>query len=361
MKKIMSIIIALIICLSQLSFVSAANNYTVKNSIIKKSDKFLDINIAIPYFEGFTSADKVNKIIKDLVADSIDDIQEVAKSLNEIDDEESIVWKSVLDISYNYFLNKDILSIQLNNYTFSGGAHGMTYILPITMNIKTGEIYNFKDLFQDGKSATKKIQDILIQTIDKNPENYFKEYKESIRAKNGDFNFYIDGAKIIVYFDLYDIAPYSSGIHHFAFPADELKSMLKDEVYNSIKDSQSLEGVLFNGSNYSSQEIILDQDGIPLVPLRIVAEALGYKVDWNKTGGPIVNGNPLTNLEYKIHKGVTHVPLQYFVNTLKENVSFASNLYINTSKSKYNLEETIFIKVFDKGEDLQPYYDLLLK
>lgn len=365
MKKIMSVVIALLICVSQFSFVSAENNYTVKNSIIKKSEKFLDINISVPYFEGFMGADKINKTIKDIVADSISDANMGALSLKELNEEnikngeESLVWESVLDISYDYFMNKDILSVQLNNYTYSGGAHGMYYIIPITMNIKTGEIYEFKDLFNNVETATEKIQNILIKTIDKNPESYFAEYEKSIREKNGDFNFYIDGDKIIVYFDLYDIAPYSSGIHHFSFKADQLKDMLNDEVYNSIKDAKSLEGILFNGKNYKSEKIILDDEGTPMIPLRVVAESLAYKVSWNKKDGATVNGKPLKDVKSKVDNGTSYVPLQYFTDVLKENVNFGSSLYIDTSETEYSLNENLIVRVFDKIDHVDSYYDLI--
>ena len=359
MKKFMSVMIALLICVSQFSFVSAENNYTIKNSIIKKSENYLDINISVPYFEGFMGADKINKTIKDIVANSISDANMGALSLKELNEqnikngEESFVWESVLDMSYDYFIAKDILSIQLNNYTYSGGAHGMYYIIPITMNIKTGEIYELKDLFKDNKPFKEKFENKLITLIAKNPENYFPEYEQSIKDKNGDFNFYIDGNKIIVYFDLYDIAPYSSGIHHFSFKADQLKDILKDEVYNSIKDAKSLEGILFNGKNYKSEKIILDDEGTPMIPLRIVAESLGYKVNWNKKDGATVDGKPLKDVKSKTDNGTIYVPLQYFTETLKENVSFGSSLYIDTSKTEYNLNENIIIRVFDKGEILK--------
>jgi hypothetical protein len=359
MKKIMSIVIALLICVSQFSFVLAENNYTIKNSIITKSEKFLDINVSVPHFEGFVGADKINKTIKNIVAESIDDAKVGGKALKELNEEnikngeESLVWESVLDMSYDYFLNKDILSVQLNNYTYSGGAHGMSYIIPLTINIKTGEIYEFKDLFKDDKPFKQRFENKLIKTIAKNPENYFPEYEQSIKDKNGDFNFYIDGDKIIVYFDLYDIAPYASGIQYFSFKADELKDMLKDEVYNSIKDVKPLEGILFNGINYKSQKIILDDESTPMIPLRVVAESLEYKVNWNRKDGPTIDGNTLQDVKSKIDNGITYVPLQYFTEVLKENINFGSRIYIDTSKDEYNLNENILIRVFDKGEVLK--------
>ena len=354
MKKIMLVFIALLICVSPFYFASADNNYVVKNSIITQSDEFLDINISVPYFGNIAGVDEVNAIIEDIVADSIDQAKEAAESLKEynkeylLEGEEPLNWKSTLDIGYDYFINKDILSLQLNNYTYSGGAHGMYYIIPITMNIKTGEIYEFEDLFKDDKSVIERIENTLIQTIAKDPENYFEEYEESIKDKNGDFNFYIDGDQVVVYFDLYDIAPYSSGIHHFSFKAEEIKDILKDEVYNSIKGAKALEGILLNGVNYESHEAVFYDEYTQMIPLRTVAEALGHEVSWNKKDGPMVDGNSLKDVELKIVKGTTYVTLQYFTEILKENVSLGSSLYIDTSKAEYKLIENLYIRVFEK-------------
>lgn len=367
MKKIVMLLLTLIFCFSQFNFVSANDNYFIINKTIKITEVFLDVDIMVPHFEGFSSADTINKDIKNLVADSIGEARITAKYMEELNNDnikngqDPWVSKVALDIGYDYFLNKDILSIQLNIYSYAGGAHGNYFIVPITVNTKTGEFYGFKDLFKDNNKSIETIENKLIQTMDKNPENYFAEYKKTVKAKKGDFNFYIDGNKLVVYFDLYDIAPYAGGMHHFVFEADELKGILKDEIYNSIKGAKSLGAIRFNGANLQSQNNILDYKNTPMIPLRVVAESLGYKVDWNRKDGPLIGNKPLLGIDYIIKKGVTYVPLQYFTEVLKENVSLGSLQYINTNKTKYNLTDITIIRIFDDSDHIDPFYDLILE
>lgn len=368
MKKIVMLLFTLIFCFSQFNFVSANDNYFIINKTIKITEVFLDVDIMVPHFEGFSSADTINKDIKNLVADSIGEARITAKYMEELNNDNikngQAPWvsKVALDIGYDYFLNKDILSIQLNIYSYTGGAHGNYFVIPITINTKTGAFYEFKDLFKDSKKSIETIESKLIQTMDKNPENYFAEYKKTVKDKKGNFNFYIDGDKLVVYFGLYDIAPYAAGMHRFIFEANELKEILKDEVYNSIKDGKSLGTIRFNGSNLISKNNILDNNGISMLPLRVISESLGYKVDWNRKDGPIVGGKLLIGKDYKIKKGVTYVPLEYFTEVLKENVSLGSLQYVSTTKTKYNLTDTTIVRIFDESNEIDhidPFYDLI--
>jgi len=367
MKKMMIVLLALILCFSQFSVAATNDNHSVVSKSIQISEDFLDIDVMVPHFEGFSSSDTINKKIKDLVVDSIGDARITAKYMEELNKDnvekghDSWVSKVVLDIGYDYFLNKDILSIQLNIYSYTGGAHGNYFVIPVTVNTKTGEFYEFKDLFKDSKKSIETIENRLIQTMDKNPENYFAEYKETVKDKKGDFCFYIDGNKLVVYFDLYDIAPYVAGMHHFIFEANELKGILKDEIYNSIKNAKPLTTIRFNGTNYKTQSDLLDNNGTPMLPFRVIAESLGYKVDWNKKDGPTVGGKPLLGIDYKIKKGITYVPLQYFTEVLRENVSLGSLQYINTNKDRYDLTDITIIRIFDKNDIIDTFYNLISK
>ncbi|MDR7856528.1 PdaC/SigV domain-containing protein [Tissierella sp.] len=350
MKKSISFLLLLIICVSIFSFVVAEDDYTVKNSTITETGDFLSINISVPYFDGFKGADKVNKEIEVLVKNSIEDIRATATLMKEYHEENldssAVFWtqKAILDISYDYFLNKDLLSLQLNFSSYSGGAHGMYYVIPINVNTFTGEIYEFKDLFKSN-SSVEVIEKKIIETMDKSPNNYFEDYDKVVKDKNGDFLFYIDGDKIVVYFTLYEIAPYAGGMHRFVFEGNELKELLKDEIYNSMKEEKSLDAIRFNGLSLSAQEVVLD-DYVPMIPLRVVAESLGYKVDWNKKDGPTVAGKPLNDIEYKTIKGTSYVPMEYFTELLKENVSFGTSQYINTNNKNYDLIDSTIIRIF---------------
>lgn len=347
MKRFLSSLLIFIVLISISVPVLADQDFVVKNSIIESNEDHLSISIATPYFEGFESADKVNAYIRSLIVDSIGEARLNAK-LNKQEDEEwikkgqeSMIRDITLDTIYDYSKSGNILSVYLHTYYYSGGAHPINWINSITINTLTGEIYSFKDLFKDSINAAKFIEDKIISKIEENPEPFFAYYRETINDKNGDFNFYFDGDELVVYFGIYDIAPYSSGTSYFVFKADEIKKVLKTEIYDSINMIKSNGSIYLNGNDINSKSTpYIDDNGIIMVPLRAIAEALDYKVDWNKKDGAVVAGGfikngvdsyyttnkkPVNIAKPVVRNGVTFVPIQYFTQVLEENVTYGND------------------------------------
>lgn len=327
MKKLVSVLMLFVIFVQLTPYSFAEDSFSVEHTVINLNEELCNINVVAPYFEGFNNFDEVNRQIENLIANSIGDARATSKSLVKLkcelieNGEEPFDWEVELIVNYDYMRAGDILSLKLSTYYFSGGAHGMSYINPITVNTETGEIYTFKGLFKEDVNLNEVITKQLLNEIEKDPSGYFENYETTIMDKGGEYNYYFDGDKLVIYFDLYDIAPYAAGIPRFTIDIEEIRELLKDEVYNSIKDSEERGSISFNGVDINSTNSILYNDqGIQQIPLRDVAEALGYTVDWNKEDGAIVNGHVVEN--ETVADGVTYVPIQYFTDVLKENVVF---------------------------------------
>lgn len=52
---------------------------------------------------------------------------------------------------------------------------------------------------------------------------------------DGNYSFLINGDELIVYFQLYEIAPYVAGMQSFSFSENELESFLKPEIANAME------------------------------------------------------------------------------------------------------------------------------
>lgn len=354
MKKSLYIFIILAILLQITSISFAEDNFQVKHSVIEVHEEECNIDISVPYFEGFENADEVNRLIRNLTVDWIGNAKAGAKELKELKDEWAEKGEELpnyfvsLIINYDYMKNGDILSLRLNTYYYAGGAHGMSFIYPITVNTRTGKIYEFKDLFKEEVNLDETITKKILNEIEKDPSGYFEDYKETILSKNGNYNYYFDGNKLVIYFDLYDIAPYAAGMPTFKIDGEEIKELLKDEVYNSIKDSKERGPISFNGVDINSNnEIVYTDSNIPLVPLRVIAESLGYKVDWNREDGAIVNGEIVK--DGFLINSVTYVPIQYFTQVLKENVVFD------------NFNNKLMVKVYSKTGIKSNFNNLVTK
>lgn len=325
MKKFLVLILAISMAITTGIPSYADDGFLAKQSVIKFDEGLCSINITVPYFEGFKGADEINTKIRNLVVDYIGETRATATLLHKGKEEaikngEPFNARSTLDIYYDYSMDGNILSVQLYIDTYSGGAHGMSFINSLTANISTGEIYNFRNLFKEGNAGTKLIDELIISSIKKNPEIYFNSAPQTVLEKNGEFNFYLNGNKLIIYFDLYEIAAYSSGIPQFQIELDQIKDFLKDDIYNSIKDGTERGSISYNGKDIKSNHKILEQD-TPLIPLRDMAEAMGYKVSWNKNDGATIEGKgAIRNDSQFVIDGVTYVPFQLFKDTLGENI-----------------------------------------
>jgi hypothetical protein len=327
MKKTISILLLLALLVSFVPYSFAEDTFKVTQNVVKSKDDIKNINVVLPNFEGFNGADKVNKKVLDIALDAIGEANAMAKSMMPIKKE--IIEKGetassmvvTLDMVYDYVKLGDVLSVQLNIYSYYGGAHGTSQIVSITSNTDTGEVYKFKDLFKENADYNSVITKYILKEIEKEPEQYFSDYEKTISSKDGNYEFYIDGDKLVVYFGLYNIAPYAAGIRYFVIDSGDIKDILKDDIYNSIKDGKERGFINYNGKNINSDKEIVNSDGTYLLPLREIAEILGYKVDWNKDDGVIVDGKVVSITPQQIINGATYVPLSYFSEVLNDNVS----------------------------------------
>ena len=116
--------------------------------------------------------------------------------------------------------NKDsIISLFSDIYTFTGGAHGNTERVSQTWNMKTGNLISLCTILNhDCSSFLLILKEILhqIQTQLSDDSNYYFEDYASLIIENFNFEqFYLIDNNLAIFFQQYDIAPYSSGIPVF--------------------------------------------------------------------------------------------------------------------------------------------------
>ncbi len=143
----------------------------------------------------------------------------------------------VADASYEVKKNTiNTISILIKYYKYSGGAHGYYEYVPYNIDLRNGNNLTLKDIFK--KDIDYK------EIIDKEVEKQIKELgkKEKDLDKVYDFygikenqKFYLKDDEIVIYFDLYDIAPYAAGIPEFPITIDYIKDKIKDEYLELVK------------------------------------------------------------------------------------------------------------------------------
>ena len=124
----------------------------------------------------------------------------------------------VFEVYRNYVITtnlSNILSLYTDEYIFAGGAHGNTIRSSQTWNLLQGKLLPLASFFPFNPYFIINIlKEINIQ-IEKDPSNYFENACNLVLETFSPKSYYIEDNKIVIYFQQYDIAPYSSGIRTF--------------------------------------------------------------------------------------------------------------------------------------------------
>lgn len=176
---------------------------------------------------------KINSIIYNYIMGFKSEIEKEAKEYkkyyNQIlnsEEEKYIKYKYEAYTNYDLTYHKNnIVSIPMTMYKFTGGAHGMTYLVSYNYDLLTGKRLLLKNLFKEGVDYKFLINNLIKYEINKNKELYFIG-DEGFISISDDQKFYIDNDKIVIYFDLYEIAPYYVGLPKFEVPFDDYKKYL---------------------------------------------------------------------------------------------------------------------------------------
>ena len=139
------------------------------------------------------------------------------------------------EVEIKVVLNSNrILSLQLHEANFTGGAHPNSFTRYFNFDLKTAKLLALEDIFVEG------YQQELLQTA----ERYFRMEREIPAKKSmgetdyefpgGRFllprNFALRRGGIVFCFNPYDIAPYSMGTIEFELPYQAILPILKQEA-----------------------------------------------------------------------------------------------------------------------------------
>lgn len=373
MKKIVATVLFLCIILSTMATgvfaaapATAGNPFSVSVNRFNVEKTDYSIDRITPYFQGFEGADKVNKFIQDGDIQNLGDINQVYEEYKKDSANNGGYHMSVgLGGNFIYSKNGDLLSVRLDRYSYSGGAHGSSWIDAITLNTKTGKTYTkISDIFKTGSAWQKYIKDGIVKQIGDRDKKSIKasgypifsdDAENTVKAYDSNFSYYIDGSNVVIYFESYEIAPYASGIPKFAFTAKELKNLLNADVYNAMVNAKPAGKISLNGTTINISKAPYEKYYTTMVPVGDIGKVFGYKVGWDaksktatiggvtlKTGVnkyAVGKAKPISlTAAPEIVKGSMFVPLEFFTTILHQVVSSSDEgirLYTNYSSNKF--------------------------
>lgn len=129
-------------------------------------------------------------------------------------------------VKYELTYNQDcVISLYIDRYEYTGGAHGMTNRSADTWSLDKGKRMLLSDFFPGQKDYIELIINNINNQIKNQIENgndyYFDDYENLVRENFNERNFYIVPDGVTIFFQLYEIAPYSSGIMTFLIPFEK--------------------------------------------------------------------------------------------------------------------------------------------
>lgn len=202
MKK--SIILTAIILITLVNIALAQQNtnlFVVDHKYQKGS-----FDIIYPYFKGMNNTaaqDKINKELKIMIDKFIADNNNDTTS-------EAIVKYKV------HHLSPEMISFTVTRYTYTGGAHGASFREGYTYDLNSGERYEFSDLFEFDSSARANINEQITEQIKERGIPIFEPFQG---INDRPFFYIADNGQPIIFFQQYEVGPYSVGILEFAVMA----------------------------------------------------------------------------------------------------------------------------------------------
>lgn len=127
--------------------------------------------------------------------------------------------------------NPKVLVYYINTNSYTGGAHGIYSIDYLNFNPENGHLITLNDVFNEG--CKNKLNEMLLAQFMKDQGvATLEQLQEKAYLQDTDMypseNFRLGKDSITFFYNVYEIAPYSSGTTEITLSYDELKDILKE-------------------------------------------------------------------------------------------------------------------------------------
>lgn len=213
---------------------------------VEKSD-IAEISYAYPIFSGINDQsvqEKINDDIKNRIVSAADgsrgDVEEFCPSGQEAD--ESLagwVCRFGYDSEYESFTQYSgkILSVRLETYMYTGGAHGDTVVEFINYDLQSGEKFDWRDTFVSDSDylvriaeyAKTELRQKLLEGEYTMTEEEWIETGSMPSPENYNTNVGFSEDALLVVYQSYQVAPYALGQITVLIPYDKLRGIVDSE------------------------------------------------------------------------------------------------------------------------------------
>lgn len=212
---------------------------TSKNYINNNSDSTVFINIDYPQIVNNNNDSiiaKVNKFLEEEFKQSITWFDETVVDtsyLLEFAKENPFSFETGYQVEYN---TTNFLSLTLNHYQYTGGAHGNYFAVGYNINMDDGSILTLNDIIQEGSIdlLTYECEEYILETYQANSLMEAGLFENEITISI-DQDFYIINGAIVLQFDPYEIGPYAMGEINAEIQFEKIADILKEDIPFPVK------------------------------------------------------------------------------------------------------------------------------
>ncbi len=333
MRKNLTVTFMVVLFVFVSIFAFASDGFDIDTSFYNESFNGYEEKVYLPVLNdnSFPISKTINARIKEDILDMRNDTQNLAIQFNDYEGCNNYYFSS----NYRYSMNGDLVSLLVDVYYNTGGAHGNTYLCSYTGNIGGKEIFSIGDLFKDSVDYDTLIKNAIKEIVSYDP--YYEGFDDIMESvyKSDISKFYIDeSGNIVIYFNPYEVGPYAFGIIEFKIPAENFKDALKTDIYSYItKNTVDKSNLRINGKMYNTENQILFNSDKVLIPLKEITDLMGIKLEKSGDSNYIINGQKLS---------YTHILNEDYIN-------LDDFFYIKGIEGVYNInDKSISIYIIEK-------------
>src|SRR5690606_843214 len=228
-----------LVCISfSLLFSCSEDPKLVFNETVFTTEKNTMVEVIIPLASGTNASvtNAINATIKNHVIKALKigdteiiNANTIEESINYFNAEfeafsndfpEAHPWDAQIDGEVMY-QSPEMISVSLSSYVNTGGAHGNLTITFLNFNAKTGNLIKTEELFNN-INAFKKIAKTYFEDTTEGENDVLFDPQSFQLPQNIGFN----DEGIILLYNTYEVAPYSSGIIEFTIPFKDVSALL---------------------------------------------------------------------------------------------------------------------------------------
>lgn len=121
-----------------------------------------------------------------------------------------------------------LLSLYVDDYIYSGGAHGGTVRTSATWDLAKGTQRTLDSFFKLNADYRNLVLGIILRQAQHNLEQdpdtmYFDDYQDLIKKNFNPQSFYLTPNGLVIYYQQYEVGPYAAGIIEFTIPYEQIR------------------------------------------------------------------------------------------------------------------------------------------